>query len=206
MTRNAASIALLVLLAGCGARQPGPDNSERLVVTGNADEIVMPAAAPSNAADDATQAQPHVNLAPDGLSLVLGDGTTRQLPFGLAQSATLEIVSKTLGAPIEQNAAQECGAGPLTVANYRGGLGLYFQEGKFAGWDLDGREDGGFTTGAGIGIGATRQALEAAGPVTVEDSTLGIEFQAGTMSGLLSSGDTKGKVTNLWAGMTCIAR
>jgi hypothetical protein len=42
--------------------------------------------------------------------------------------------------------------------------------------------------------------------VTIEDSTLGIEFSAGGMSGLLSMRESSGEITNLWAGVTCIAR
>jgi len=82
-----------------------------------------------------------------------------------------------------------------------------FEDGKLAGWDLDGRENGKFATGNGIGIGMTRKALEAAaGSIDVGETSIGNEFTAGGVSGLLSTLAPDGKVTNLWAGVTCIAR
>lgn len=152
-------------------------------------------------------AAPALNLAPDELTLVLDTGATRHITFGMEKVAATQMVAAALGSPIEQATNEECGAGPLQYAVFRDGLSLYFQDGKFAGWDLDGRENGKFSTGNGIGIGTTRKALEdAAGPVAVEESSIGQEFTVGEMSGLLSANEPGGKVTNLWAGVTCIAR
>jgi hypothetical protein len=197
----------LALLAACGGAGRESNTAEAVVVTGNDSEIVMPQPrAPENAADNAADAsRSAANLAPDGLSLVLDSGA-RRVPFGLGRAETVRIASAALGSPVEQGDNEECGAGPLGFASFPGGLGLYFQGGKFAGWDLDGRDGGRFTTAAGIGIGSTRKQLEAAGPVTVADSSLGIEFRAGALSGLLSARDPGGEVTNLWAGATCLAR
>lgn len=205
MTRGLLAGFALALLAGCGPTEE-PDANKSIVFHGNADELVVPKAAPENIANVAEVAEPAVNLAPDGLSLVLPTGATRQVTFGMPRDAATRAIAATLGGPVEEGDNQECGAGALSFASFRGGLGLYFDDGKFVGWDLDGRDGGQFATAAGIGIGSTRKQLESANAIKVEDSTLGVEFSAGDLSGLLSSRDSDGEITNLWAGTTCIAR
>jgi hypothetical protein len=195
----------LALLAGCGPTQE-PDGNKSIVFHGNADELVVPKTAPADIANVAEVAEPAVNLAPDGLSLVLPTGATRQLTFGMPRDVTTRAIAAALGSPIEEGDNQECGAGALSFASFRGGLGLYFDDGKFVGWDLDGRDGGRFATATGVGIGSSRKQLESATAVKIEESTLGIEFSAGDLSGLLSARDPDGEVTNLWAGTTCIAR
>ncbi|TGX50234.1 hypothetical protein E5A73_17585 [Sphingomonas gei] len=191
-------------LAGCGGSEREAHAGRSMVITGNENELIVPV--PQSAANAAEASEPVVNLAPDGLSLVFGTGGARQVTFGMPRAAVTEALAKMLGSPIEEGDDQECGAGALSFASFRGGLGAYFDGGKFVGWDLDGHDGGRFVTAAGVGIGATRKQLESATAVTIEDSTLGIEFSAGGMSGLLSARDAGGEVTNLWAGATCIAR
>ena len=205
MTRGLLAGFALALLAGCGPTEE-PDANKSIVFHGNADELVVPKAAPANIANVADIAEPAVNLAPDGLSLVLPTGATRQVTFGMPRDAATRAIAAALGGPVEEGDNQECGAGALSFASFRGGLGLYFDGGKFVGWDLDGRDGGQFATAAGIGIGSTRRQLESANAIKVEDSTLGVEFGAGDLSGLLSSRDPDGEITNLWAGTTCISR
>ena len=205
MTRGLLAGFALALLAGCGPTEE-PDANKSIVFHGTADELVVPKAAPANIANVADIAEPAVNLAPDGLSLVLPTGATRQVTFGMPRDAATRAIAAALGGPVEEGDNQECGAGALSFASFRGGLGLYFDGGKFVGWDLDGRDGGQFATAAGIGIGSTRRQLESANAIKVEDSTLGVEFGAGDLSGLLSSRDPDGEITNLWAGTTCIAR
>jgi hypothetical protein len=199
-----AGVAALALAACTPARDPAPENRAE---TSNAAEIVVPTpkpAASANASEEAAGLQ--VDLAPDELTLVAPGGSAQHVTFGTGTAKAIELVAKALGEPIEQATNQDCGSGPLGYATYRDGLSLYFEGGKFAGWDLDGRENGKFATAAGIGIGTSRKALDAAGPVQVEESTIGHEFMLGELSGLLSSTGAEGKVTNLWAGVTCIAR
>lgn len=197
--------ATLALLAGCTS-EPATN-----AVTANTTTNVAapaPAASASASAEVSETAVPALNLASDELTLVLANGSARHVTFGMDKAMATGMVAAALGNPIEQATNQECGAGALDYANFRQGLSLYFQDGKFAGWDLDGRENGKFATADGIGIGMTRKALEAAAgaPVSVEESSIGQEFMTGDMSGLLSSAAADGKVTNLWAGVTCIAR
>lgn len=193
------------LLAACS---PEAEKSVANKVATNETEIIVPSAPPevnmANASEEA--AGVGLNLAPDELTLVLPNGASRHVGFGTAKVEAVKMVSAALGSPIEEATNQDCGAGALGYAAFRNGLSLYFQDGKFAGWDLDGRENGKFTTGNGIGIGTTRKQLEAAGSVDVGETTIGNEFMMGGLSGLLSTPAPDGKVTNLWAGVTCIAR
>lgn len=199
------ALAALGLLGACAPESPKRADN---VATGNETEIVVPPAPEeanvANAADEA--AGVGVNLAPDELTLVLPNGSARHVAFGMPRADAVQMISAALGSPVEQADNQDCGAGSLGYAAFRDGLSLYFDDGKFAGWDLDGRENGKFTTANGIGIGTTRKELEAAGPVEVGETTIGNEFTMGELSGLLSSAKPEGEVTNLWAGVTCIAR
>jgi hypothetical protein len=201
------ALAALGMLAACS---PEPKQPAERKHSANESEIIVPPEANieanvSNASDEAPGVG--VNLAPDELTVVLPNGASRHVSFGTARADATRMLAVPLGHPIEQDENQDCGAGPLAYAAFRDGLSLYFEDGKFAGWDLDGRENGKFATGNGIGIGMTRKALEAAaGSIDVGETSIGNEFTAGGVSGLLSTLTPDGKVTNLWAGVTCIAR
>jgi hypothetical protein len=197
------AVAMLALLAGCKS-----EPAANTVAANETVNVAAPAPAPSaSITAEVSAAMPALNLAPDELTLVLENGSARHVTFGMDKATATQMVSAALGNPIEQSTNEDCGAGALHYAAFREGLSLYFQDGKFAGWDLDGRENGKFQTANGIGIGMTRKALEtAAGPVKVEESSIGQEFMIGEMSGLMSSAGADGRVTNLWAGVSCIAR
>lgn len=62
------------------------------------------------------------------------------------------------------------------------------------------------TTASGIGIGSTRADLESAYAARVARSTLGAEFSAGGLAGLLASERPDAPIINLWAGEACLAR
>jgi hypothetical protein len=208
MTRWLAALPLLAVLGGCGGPEPRSGANDTIVITGNDNELIVPTprGAGENVVDPAAITLPGVRLEANGVALSGNGDTSRRAAFGMSRAEVLRILAPALGNPIEEGDSQECGAGTLGFATFREGLGLYFEDGKFAGWDLDGSDGGRFFIPAGVGIGSTRAKLEAASPVKVEDSTLGIEFSAGGISGLLSARDPAGQITNLWAGVTCIAR
>ena len=201
------AISALLTLAACGAPDQPANQGVPEAKPAEAMVPAVPSPTPSAAPTAEPESEARVKLAPDELTVVLKSGAARHVTFGTSQDSTLQILGAALGNPMEQARNDECGAGPLDYAAFRGGLSLYFREGKFAGWDLDGREKGGvFTVANGLGIGATRRQLEAAGDVTVRESTIGHEFALGDLSGLIDSAAATGKVTNLWAGTTCVSR
>jgi hypothetical protein len=191
-----AALTALALLAGCGGRAP---EAERNVTTVNTETMAAPA---DNAVlANGTAAAPAFELAADGVTI----GTQNAI-FSATRDSTVQLVESALGAPTEQGTNPECGAGPLDNVNFTGGLILLFQDGKFVGWSLDGREGSHYRTAKGIGIGSTLGQLREAGDVMVQSTSLGTEFTAGEMSGLLTGDTPEAKITGLWAGTNCAFR
>src|SRR3546814_13839117 len=92
------------------------------------------------------------------------------------------------------------------MATWPNGLTLVAQDDRFAGWSLSpeagaGMDDG-LGTMAGITRGSTRSDLESAYAAEVGQTTLGTEFTAGGLSGLLAGKRPPGDLTKLWAGHT----
>lgn len=152
-------------------------------------------------------ATPLLNLTGEGLALVDAEtGSSRALDFGVEQAMARQAVAATGRAPLEENTNPECPAGPLAFTEFAGGLNLWFQDAKFVGWALRADAAPELRTAAGLGVGSTRAELESVYDVTVEESTLGHEFRAGGLSGLLSSAAPDAKVEALWAGVSCVFR
>jgi hypothetical protein len=195
------AIALAALLAACTAEPAATDN----IADASANAAAPAAQAPANTAAPAAQATPALAIDGEGLRLFdRASGSARPIPFGTAQPAVLAALAAR-GQP-EINKLEECGAGPLDAASWRDGLTLYFQDAKFVGWAV-GRPDGDApATPAGITIGSTRAELESAYKTNVFESSLGTEFEAGTLFGILEGEGAKAKVTNLWAGVSCNMR
>ncbi|WOD38094.1 hypothetical protein [Nodosilinea sp. E11] len=145
-----------------------------------------------------------IALSGEGLQLV-GDqtGSTNALEFGTDMATVEGIVTNILGTPLETGLNEECGAGPQMITQWPGGLVLHAAEGEFIGWSARPDTDEALTTIAGVGIGSTRSALEAAYTVEVFESSLGTEFSAGDLFGILTSDAPDAIVQNLWAGTTC---
>ena len=134
---------------------------------------------------------------------VLSTGSARPLPFG-SDSALVHaaLVRTTAGAPVETGSGGDC---PGSHARWANGLTVRYLEGRFVGWSLrDG--DGTVATMTGVGIGTTRAQVEDALVIQVSSTSLGTEFTAGGLAGLLDGPGAEARVTNLWAGETCIAR
>lgn len=101
---------------------------------------------------------------------------------------------------------RDCGAGTVQVASWADGLSLVFQEGRFVGWSLGRRADGEIGTAAGIGPGSTRAELDAAYNPVVRQASVGNEFSAGGLYGILDGASAEARITDLWAGVNCVAR
>lgn len=144
----------------------------------------------------------------DGRGLVIADaqGTKHTIAFEGPASEAVAAARDMFGEPNKVERLEECGAGPLQISRFAG-LTLAAQDGKFAGWWLDDSFKRPLpTTAAGIGIGSTRSELQESYTVEAFESTIGHEFTADGIGGLTDSLGKLGKITNLWAGATCIMR
>ena len=149
-------------------------------------------------------ARPTVVLQGDGLGLVGETGSNRMQLFGEADPQVLQAaLARSLG-PGTPSAQPDCGAAVTTVSY--GGLQVLLEDGRFAGWFLTG-SGGRVTTGVGLGPGSTLAELRAdLTPLEVTQTTLGTEWNAGSLSGLLDGSTDDSRVTSMWAGRTCLLR
>jgi hypothetical protein len=201
MGRGYIAIGALVLLSACGG---SPTVSEtNVAVTSDANMVVpMGNEGDGNAAlGNESEVRPAFGLAADGVTV-----GAQSIVFSTNREASVAAVQSALGAPTEQGTNPECGAGPLDNVDFAGGVTLFLQDGKFVGWSIDGRNGSPYKTAKGLGIGSTLEQLRAAGDVMVQATSLGNEFTAGEISGLLTTDMPDGKVTNIWAGTTCAFR
>ena len=108
--------------------------------------------------------------------------------------------------PAKIGVNQNCGAGAVRIATWPDGLSVIFQDNRFVGWGLSSRAGSDVATAAGIRPGSTRIELEATYVVTINQSSLGSEFSAGALHGVLDSASAEARVTDMWAGVNCVAR
>ena len=197
---GAASAALLILgLAACDPA-PAPDNSANAAVPAESPVAANIAAAPAAAAPAAAPAP----LVLEGGGLRIGGSSPpRTVAFETPEAATLEAVSAAMGGPpTDRGTLEECGGGGLEYAAWKDKITVYFEEDRFTGWDTD----GGLKTAGGIGIGSSRADVAALPGFEVEESTLGTEFRAAGLTGILESKAPNAKVTHLWSGTNCVFR
>ncbi len=184
---------LLLSLAACDSAPAG-------------NESVANSAAPANVSASAPAATP-APAAPvvlEGAGLrIPGASPPRTLGFDMAEGETIEALTKALGRPpTQQGENEECGGGAMKFAEWKGELTAWFLDGRFAGWD----NKGGLKTLEGIGVGSSRAEVATLPGFEVEESTLGTEFRAGGLSGVLGSKAPNAKVTHIWGGATCVFR
>ncbi|HEY0061339.1 MAG TPA: hypothetical protein VGC21_04410 [Telluria sp.] len=197
MARLTRLLPLALLLAGCRERAVSPPPAPPPAPAHNTVSAVQVATPAEVAA---------LVLAVDGEGLRLFNsvsGAARPIPFGTGKDDALALVTRSRKVPPqEQGDSADCGA---SYARWPGGLSLWFVDGKFAGWSLT-PEASAVSTASGLRPGSTRAELESAYQASVVDSTLGVEFTAGGLGGLLDSRRPDAKVTHLWAGTTCLDR
>ena len=194
---GSASLVLLLSLAACGA-PPNRDDG--------ANQGAAPAA-PANAVTPAPKAATAPATAPlllEGAGLrIPGASPPRAIAFGTAEATAVQALSTALGgAPTGGGGNEECGEGPLEFVEWKDRIRAWFQDGRFAGWEAKGD----LRTAAGVGIGSTRAEAAKLPGFDVEESTLGIEFTADGLSGILASNAPDARVTDLRAGATCVFR
>lgn len=195
--RNTLATVLVLGLAACSP--PASDTPAAPVES---------AAPPSSGPAPAVTGKAAVALDPGGLMIVIADtGSTRMLDFGLPQAQVIEIVTTVAGAPGPVTTNSECGAGPMQFAEFPGGLTLLFQDDKLAGWSVGLGSAGKQSTMSGVGVGSTRSDLVAAySGVTVSETSLGQEFSAGGLFGILDGPGATAKIEVMWAGTSCVFR
>lgn len=168
-----------------------------------------PTAAPVAAAPAVPTSTPvRLALSGEGLDFVGNSGDVRHVVFGTAAAQVIDAVSRaSAGVAPQRGRNDECGAGPLDMASWPHGLTVMSQEGRFVGWSVSrGAADGsntGLATMAGIGFGSTRGQLEAAYAADIRETTLGQEFAAGDLFGVLDGTGPSARITALWAGTSC---
>jgi len=144
-----------------------------------------------------------VQISQGGLALSRPDASAMApLPFGSPFHESLRMLATVLGPDFSVNLPEECPAGPVVVVSFPDQIDLIYQNDHLVGWML--RRGSELTTAGGISLGAPLAALGGFATLEVFESSIGWEFQAGSISGLLS--DREGMVEHLWSGTVCIFR
>lgn len=208
--QNAMLLVLVLALAGCAdsaapSAHDTPAGDPPATDAAFADREAPVEQTPADSAEANTPAGARLALEGEGLrAFSVPSGASRQISFGTDKAAALDMLEAVRGSPpSEQGENIDCGA---TNAIWPDGLVVFFARNQFVGWSL-GSQDATLTTAGGLGLGSTRAEVENGATVArIFPSTLGTEFTAGNVAGLLASDAADARVTHLWAGQTCIAR
>jgi hypothetical protein len=210
------SLAMVLALSACGSDKPKASSSASSPSKSSSPSSKSSSSATSDS--DATDAitsesdvsdareQPVVSLSTDGLTVVSVAGITKALDFGTDEPTVKTALESALDKPKSTEIAQPCedGSGRTFDSVRYDGLAVSFLDGKLAGWSSSANA---FTTVDGIGVGSTLADLkESFGDVTVMDSSLGVEFSAGTVGGVIDGKADSAKVTDIFNGQVCIIR
>jgi hypothetical protein len=183
---------LLLLGAACG---PAPGTADAANASAQADAAAANASVPEPAA-------PTVVLEGAGLRIP-GASPPQAVAFDTPKAATVAALTQALGRPpSERGADEECGGGGLEYAGWKDEIMVWFEDGRFAGWSNKGK----LKTAEGVGVGSSRAEAARLPGFEVEETSLGTEFRAGGLSGLLDSKAPDARVTDLWGGATCVFR
>ncbi len=194
--RDIGILAALAILVACGKERPAADP----VQSDTAAQAALPS--PPVATNSAATDNPALAVEGEGLRLFNPQtGSARAIAFGTPRDDVLKMLAFRGTPDTGQNG--ECGAGPLDFANWADGFGLFFQENKFVGWNLNARGDIAITTASGIGPGSSRADLESAYAAKISETSLGTEFVAGEVFGILDGKGQAAKITNMWGGVSC---
>jgi hypothetical protein len=209
--RQSLPIVLALALMACARPESTPVQDSAAVATPAPAPVAMAPRPPETAAMADTAPVQRTSRTPsrlalDGEGLRIFDaatGASRLIAFGTPAVEAMRMLETVQGGPpSEREESTECGN---SFATWPGGLRAWFAQGQFVGWSVA-PGDSSLATASGIKVGSTRRELEGAYAAHVARSTLGVEFTAGGLAGLLASADADARVTNLWAGTTCIAR
>lgn len=177
---------------------------ERANAASAVDADIAPAVAePVVTSQASTPGLATVALDGEGLRVfATSNGSSRLIAFGTMRDEAMRALQAALGTASDRGENIDCAASHGTWPN---GLTGWFADGKFVGWSV-GSANATVATASSLRVGSTRGELEAAYDARIAPSSLGTEFSAGGIAGLLDSPDGDAHVTDLWAGRTCIAR
>lgn len=198
-TRATAMTGLLCLMvpaAGCSNASTAEDAP--------AAAVEPSAAAPSSSASKLASTGTSTSTI-EGFGVIVspnGTDSAKAIRFGESQAATITAISQVLGKPAQEGTNSDCPSGPVQFATWTKGLSANFEGGKFVGWvgAVDQK------TARGIGFGSSRADLIAAYHPTFEETSVGYEFTADGISGVMESAAADAAITDLWSGVSCVAR
>ncbi len=216
VNRMLCAFVVALSLAACSGAQPAAESaSADAAAPGpllSSDSGAAPAAAEARVAGSAgpEKGAPAVGtaaIALDGEGLrvfAIPSGSSRLIAFGTARADAVSMLAAVQGGPpVEEGENIDCGA---TLVVWPDGLTTWFMSGQFVGWSV-GAGESRLTTADGLGLGTTRGDVEDGATVAeIGPSSLGTEFFAGGVAGLLDSDAPDARVIHLWSGQACIAR
>lgn len=199
-------LALVAMLNAALLLAPACDHDRQAAQNG-AGNGVSASAGGSGSAPGPEAAQAELRLASGGvLATASGSAPARRIDFGAPRAQAVAAVAAVLGPATGEGANEECGAGQMEFTNF-GTLALNFQNDAFVGWSLSGPpRTPPLRSATGVGIGTPRDQVmgEGQGPLEVSETSLGTQFDAAGIFGLLSGPEPDASVTELWAGTNCI--
>lgn len=168
--------------------------------------VPNPAGGGGDAGSRAAVRENEVDLRRDGLA-----AGPEAFYFAAGKSEVEAALARALGAASGSSSNAECGAGPIDITDYPGGLAVHFQQGRLVGWNWRALQDGDAPAKGTIrladgpvGVGSARsEAAQTPGFALIPSSTLGEEFSLGTSIGGFIEGE---RVTMLYAGTQCFFR
>jgi hypothetical protein len=163
---------------------------------------------PTPAGTPSPTTRPALVLEPDGLGVLVGEGSIRHFPFETTTADEITAVLRTVLGPGKSESLPECGQGPRSSYVVKG-FSVLLNGTKFVGWTDQGAPGRRLTAADGTGIGMSLRELRALRPgVTITNDTLGPEFsqEGPAINGFLNGSAPTSTVTSVYAGETCFFR
>ena len=182
-------LQLVCLAAVAGVALTGCDSAEAPVTP----------AAPAASAAAAPTAQAGIGLRGEGLQI-----GGAMLAFGASRAEVEAAVKAALGADPAVSENGDCPTGATTNLSWGDALQIITRDDAFIGWDNAADCP---RTASGVHVGSTRAEAEAAEAFSVPETTFDmVEISVDDVGGFLTSAGADGKVLQMFAGDTCMAR
>lgn len=129
------------------------------------------------------------------------------IEFGKPKDEVLAALTAIRGQPTATGRNEDCPSGPVDYASF-GPLDVHFEDNRFAGWVLDGQASPRIENEWGYAIGMQRSELGAGDrdAPKFEKTSLGTEFSAEGIGGIMDGDGPNARVATLFSGVTCFAR